>query len=429
MEIDLNGEQIATWLILLLILYALISEKIRFDAAAFSGLLLLGLLQIAPPSTLFSGFSSPALFTVAIVLVMSAGIVESGILNGFGKSIARRIKKPKNQILTLLLATTVVSGFVNNVGTVGIMLPTSQRMAQRAGYSKANVGMALVYITILSGSVTLIGTASNLIVSTFRMQSLGEPFKMFDFAAHGLVMVGIAFIILFFCQVCGFNFGQATANAENKHLPDTNVLLIEPAYKRNPRKTRIVLLTLIPVIILTSIGQIHPAVGFGFVVFVWLGTGVLSSTTAYENINIPIILFLGSMLSIANILTDIGALQTVADLILPPVLSFPPFLLILSVLFVTALVSNFVDNSVSAVLMSPLVIQLYQTGAVAVTADALLMAVAAGASLAIVIPTHQATLVVMNSTGFSRKSFIKTGLMIALAAGICAALVINIVWN
>lgn len=418
-----------TWLVLLFVLYALISEKIRFDGAAFGSLLVLGLIGIAPPSILFSGFSSPTLFTVAIVLVMGAGIVESGILTGFGQSIAKRIKQPKKQMAVLMLLTTVIGGFVNNVGTVGIMLPTSQRMAQRAGIHKANAGMWLVYITILSGSYTLIGTASNLIVSSFRFQVLGEPFKMFDFAAHGLTMVGVAFLIMFFCEACGLNFDKPTGALRNGPVLQKEAIQSEPAPERSRRKTTILLLSLLPVIILTSLGLIHPSVGFGIVVFLWLITGVLSTATAYKNISISIILFLGSMLSFANILNDIGALEVITDSLLPLVISLPPFLLILSVLFVTAAVSNFVDNSVSAVLMSPLVLQLYQTGAVAVSPDALLMAVAAGASLGIVIPTHQATLVVMNSTGFSKKSFMKTGVVMMLIAAILVALVIYAIWR
>ncbi len=134
------------------------------------------------------------------------------------------------------------------------------------------------------------------------------------------------------------------------------------------------------------------------------------------------------MLSIANILSSIGALEAITNPILPLVASLPPFLLILSVLIVTAAISNFVDNSVSAVLMSPLVLQLYMTGAVAISADALLMAVAAGASLGIVIPTHQATLVVMNSTGFSKMSFMRTGAVMLLLAALLASLVISVVW-
>ncbi|HPF18302.1 MAG TPA: hypothetical protein PLY08_01810, partial [Bacillota bacterium] len=63
-------DQAAAWAALLFVLYAMISEKIPYPAAAFGGLLVLGFFRIAPPATLFSGFSSPALFTVAIVLVM-----------------------------------------------------------------------------------------------------------------------------------------------------------------------------------------------------------------------------------------------------------------------------------------------------------------------------------------------------------------------
>ncbi len=429
MELFLNWEQITTWLVLLFVLYALISGKIRFGGAAFGGLLVLGLMGIASPSILFSGFSSPTLFTVSIVLVMSAGIVESGILTGFGQKIAKRIKQPKIQIAVLMLLTAVVGGVVNNVGTVGIMLPTSQRMAQRAGIPKENAGMWLAYITILSGSYTLIGTASNLIVSSFRFQVLGEPFKMFDFAAHGLTMLGVGFLTMIFCEACGLKFSHPTNTSIDSSIHQKEVVNQEPAPEGRQRKTAILLLTLIPVIILTSFGIVHPSVGFGIVVFFWLITGVLSTTTAYKNINISIILFLGSMLSIANILRDIGALEVITGSLLPLVISLPPYLLILFVLFVTAALSNFIDNSVSAVLMSPLVLQLYQSGSVAVNADALLMAVAAGASLGIVIPTHQATLVVMNSTGFSKKSFIKTGAFILLIAGILTSLVIYIVWS
>lgn len=425
----MNWEQMATWLVLLFVLYALISGNIRFDGAAFGGLLVLGLMGIAPPSLLFSGFSSPTLFTVSIVLVMSAGIVESGILTGLGQELAKRIKQPKKQMAVLMLLTAAIGGFVNNVGTVGIMLPTSQRMARRAGIPLANAGMWLAYITILSGSYTLIGTASNLIVSSFRYQVLGEPFKMFDFAAHGLAMVGVGFLTMLFCEACGLQFSQPTDAARDDSVSQREVAHPEPPPERNRRKATILLLTLVPAVILTSFGVIHPSVGFGIVVFAWLITGILSAATAYKNIQIPIILFLGSMLSIANLLRDRGALEIITDSLLPLVISLPPYLLIVSVLFVTAAVSNLVDNSVSAVLMSPLMLQLYQTGSVAVNVDALLMAVAAGASLGIVIPTHQATLVVMNSTGFSRRSFMRTGASMLLLAGTLASLVIYMVWR
>jgi di/tricarboxylate transporter len=78
--------------------------------------------------------------------------------------------------------------------------------------------------------------------------------------------------------------------------------------------------------------------------------------------------------------------------------------------------------------MAPVAVALWRAGAVPFNPDALLMAVAAGASLGIVIPTHQATIVVMNSMDFSRKSFIKTGAAIAAIAGSSSAFVIYTIW-
>ena len=79
--------------------------------------------------------------------------------------------------------------------------------------------------------------------------------------------------------------------------------------------------------------------------------------------------------------------------------------------------------------MAPVAVAFWATGAVPFGPDALLMAVAAGASLGLVIPTHQATIVVMSNMDFPRKSFITTGGFIAVIAGSFAAFVIYSIWR
>lgn len=414
---------------LFIVLFSIVSGKMRYDLTAFGGLLLLGLLGLRGPSDLFSGFSSPALFTVATVLVMSAGIVESGLFSGLGKKIAERVSKPSSQILAVFLSTGFISAFMNNVGAIGIMLPTAKRMARRAGVSQSTFGIPLAYSSILGGSLTLIGTASNLIVSTYRFRAFGESFKMFDFAFHGLAMIVSGLAVVFICRICGFGpLGQKEL-ARNSKEEQTEQEAIENVIERNRKKSLIVLFTLIPAVMLTSIGLLHPSVGFGMIVIFWLLTGVFSYKVAIFNVNIPIIIFLGSMFGISSVLEKTGALNAVVHLISPLFTSLSPFVLILVILFVTALFANILDNSVAAVLMSPVVIELARSGAVTLNPDALLMAVAAGASLAVVIPTHQAAIVVMNSMEFPRGSFIKTGAAIALVAGILAAFTIFVVWH
>lgn len=428
MNLSLDWAQTISWIVLIFVLYSMVSERIHYAVAAFGGLLLLGFFRISEIKELFSGFASPALFTVAIVLVMSAGIVESGVFSGFGRRIAQIIHAPVRQLFTISVATSLLSAFMNNVGAIGIMLPTGKRMAVRAGWDMADFGMPLAYSSILGGSVTLIGTASNLLVSTYRFQAFGEPFRMFDFAAHGMTIVASGFFVVFFCRLCGLNVRPRQLKESAKNLKAYDDSIVDAPSVRTPRNTAIVLFSLIPVIFLASAGNLHPSVGFGFVVILWLATKVLSGSNAMKHINIPVILFLGSMLSISAVLESTGALQSAATLILPVALLFSPFFLTMAVLFVTAFFANIIDNAVAAVIMAPLAVQLYQSGQVNVNMDALLMAVAAGASLGIVLPTHQAAIVAMESTGFSRKDYIRTGLLIVLFAGVAATSVIYMVW-
>ncbi|NCB09340.1 MAG: hypothetical protein EOM73_14390, partial [Bacteroidia bacterium] len=268
-----------TWLVLLVVLYSVVSAKLRYDLTAFAGLLFLGIVGLSSPGQLFSGFSSPALFTIATVLVMSAGIVESGLLAGFGKKIADKIHHYKNQIFALFVTTGLISAFMNNIGAIGIVLPTAKRMAQRAKVSESGFGLSITFASILGGSLTLIGTASNLIVSTFRMGALGEPFKMFDFFFHGLTMLLSGLVVLFFCRVCGLRPMEQVQTVQENHPEKKEIAPQEPIL-RDRKKSLIVLFTLVPAVVLTAIGLVHPAIAFGVVTLAMIGFGILPYQTA-----------------------------------------------------------------------------------------------------------------------------------------------------
>lgn len=421
-------EQSVTWLVLGVILFSLTTGKIRYDLSAFGGLLLLGILGVANPSSLFAGFSSPALFTIVSVLVMSAGIIESGLLAGLGKAIAAKVHTPGKQILALFLSTSMISAFMNNVGAVGIILPTAKRMAKRADVPQHEFGIPIAYGSILGGSATLIGTASNLIVSAYRQSAFGKPFQMFDFAPHGLAMVFTGILVVSICRSSTFRLAglknQENSDQSSQAHPGDN----EPTISRHKKKSLMVLLTLLPAIVLSGMGVIHPSIAFGAIGLIWIMTGVFSYQTAIRHINLPIILFLGSMFGIASILDATGALKAAVGLISPILTKIAPFPLILIFLFVTALFANILDNSVAAVLMAPVAAALWKTGAISFNPDALLMAVAAGASLGLVIPTHQATIVVMENMEFPQKTFIKIGAAICAFAGLVSAYAIYFVW-
>ena len=427
-------QQTLAWAVLLFVLAALVTKRVRYDIASFAGLLVLGLFGVVTPVQLFSGFGNPALFTVAAVLVMSEGIVASGLMAGMGLAIAHRLHKPETQILSLSVVAGLLSAFMNNVGAIGLVLPTAKRMAARAEASRSSYGMPLVYASIVGGSITLIGTASNILVSSHRMAALGAPFKMFDFAIHGMVMSLTCLLLWFAGRLFGYDpmkerdeYGRRSVSA-----PDPEGIgeqgLGEPYSTRSRKKTILTLLATVPVIILTSMGILHSSVGFGLSAVILIAVGILEIDKAYRSLTMPVLIFIGSMIGITAALQKTGALDTLVSRIAPALVGLPPLLVIWIILNLTTIWSNILGNTVAAVLMAPLVVSLAGTGIIGVTPDSLLMAVAAGSSLGLVLPTHQATMVTQSHMHFSSRSFMKYGAVIALFGGITASLAIYAVW-
>ncbi len=426
-------QHLVTLAVLLFVLYSVMTDKFRFDIAAFGGLLLLGLLKVSPPAELFSGYSDTSLFVVGSVMIISAGIVESGILNGSGRRIAERVQCPKRQIFFVSLVVGGVSAFMNNVGAIALLLPTAKRMARRAGVHRAAFGIPMVYATVFGGSITLIGCSPNIIISTFRAQATGAPFRMFDYAPHGLTMFLTGIIIWFVAQKLGYSpldrrcvkgCTVASGQKSDYYLTPEEV----PTPQRNARKSKIVLITFVTAVVLASFGLVPSSIGFGIVAVLFILLGVMSWEKAYESLRMPALIFLGSMISIATILEETGTLALLIDPIAGYVAQMPHWSAIMVFVLMSGLLANFLDNSVAAVLMSPVAILLTQSNLLSISLDALLMAVAAGASLGIVIPIDQSAILAMMETDFSTKEFARQGIVVAVFAGVFASLVITLVW-
>ena len=76
---------LSSTLIALLVLF--IWGKVRYDALAIGALFVLVVLEIIPANQAFVGFAHPAVITVALVLIISQGLSNSGIAGLVGKLI------------------------------------------------------------------------------------------------------------------------------------------------------------------------------------------------------------------------------------------------------------------------------------------------------------------------------------------------------
>ena len=172
--------------------------KFRYDFVAFTALLIGVVAQVVPTKDAFSGFGHPATIVVALVLVVSAGLVRSGAVYLITRTLVDSSRSLGGHIALMGGIGGVLSGFMNNVAALALLMPVDIQTARKA---KRSVGLSLMplsFATILGGMVTLIGTPPNIIIAAIREDSLGEPFSMFDFAPVGGVtaLVGLAFVAL-----------------------------------------------------------------------------------------------------------------------------------------------------------------------------------------------------------------------------------------
>jgi di/tricarboxylate transporter len=168
----------------------------RYDLVALAAVLVLVVGGIIPAEEAFAGFGHPAVVTVAAVLVISRGLINSGVVELLAKSLSRIGNSPTIQIATLTGLVAICSGFMNNVGALALLMPVAISLARQEGRPPSLLLMPLAFGSLLGGLTTLIGSPPNIIVSSFRTQATLPPFSMFDFfpVGIGLVLVGVIFM-------------------------------------------------------------------------------------------------------------------------------------------------------------------------------------------------------------------------------------------
>ncbi|MEH6646019.1 SLC13 family permease [Sulfitobacter sp.] len=172
--------------------------RFRYDIVAFSALMAGVVLGVVDSKDAFDGFGHPATLVVALVLVVSAGLVRSGAVLLITRTLVDASRSLGAHITLMGAVGGILSAFMNNVAALALLMPVDIQTARKAGRAPGLSLMPLSFATILGGMVTLIGTPPNIIIAAIREESLGAPFKMFDFAPVGGIaaIAGLTFVAL-----------------------------------------------------------------------------------------------------------------------------------------------------------------------------------------------------------------------------------------
>ena len=196
---ELTIDQIVLFLLIVGVFALLLWGRVRYDIVAFAALIITIITGVIPVEQAFAGFGHPATVIIALVLVVSRGLSNSGAVEFIARFVVSGSRTITMHIGLMSGVGAALSALMNNVAALALLMPVDGEAAKRADRSPALTLMPLSFATILGGMVTLIGTPPNIVVATFRNDALGEPFRMFDFAAVGgvVAVVGVVFVALF----------------------------------------------------------------------------------------------------------------------------------------------------------------------------------------------------------------------------------------
>ncbi len=174
-------------------------------------------------------------------------------------------------------------------------------------------------------------------------------------------------------------------------------------------------------------GWLSPPVALVACAVVMVLAGVLSHQEAYRAIDWPVIVLLAAMIPVGQALESTGAASLIASWMLELGSGSEPWLVIALVLAGTMLLSNVVNNAAAAILVAPIALSI--ASQLNVSSDALLMAVAIGASCAFLTPVgHQSNALVMEPGGYRFGDYWRLGLPLSVIVTLVATPLILMVW-
>jgi len=127
----------------------------RHDMVGAGALLACVVAGLIPPLEAFAGFSHPAVITVACILVLSRSLQISGVVDVITRAIIPAQAGVTLSMTALIGLGALLSGFMNNIGAMALLMPVAIQMAKRFNLTPGKILMPLAFGTILGGMTTI----------------------------------------------------------------------------------------------------------------------------------------------------------------------------------------------------------------------------------------------------------------------------------
>ena len=349
----------------------IISEKVNSAAAALAGAMALVVTGVMSAHKALSYIDFNTIGLLVGMMVLVAIIRQSGLFEYVAIKAAKMVHgDPWKIMIAFILLTAVLSGILDNVTTVLLVGPMTIAIAKMLEINPVPFLMTQILASNVGGTATLIGDPPNIMIGSAANLSFVDFLKNTG--------VAVVLVIVFMIVMMRFVYKK---EIEVEGLDTSKIMNLDPDKSITDKP---LLIKGIVVIVLVILGFIlHDQIGMETSVIaltaaaVMLLIGGVNVDNAIQDVEWTTIAFFMALFVVVGGLTETGIIKQVAAVIIERTAGHPVMMMLI-LLWASALLSSFLNNIPFIATLIPLVLALKADG---MDAEPLWWAISLGACL------------------------------------------------
>ncbi len=162
-------------------------DRIAADIVALGVLVAIIVTGLVDSAAAFAGFGSSTVVMMLGLLIMTAALSHTGIVDMAGRAILNHVgSNPMVQLATIMIAVSFLSAFISNTAATAFFIPVVLGFAQTAKLSPSKYLLPVAFASILTSSVSLISTSTNIVISELLTKAGQPAMGMFELSPVGI---------------------------------------------------------------------------------------------------------------------------------------------------------------------------------------------------------------------------------------------------
>ena len=356
----MDVSQIVSIAVFVVVMFAIMTEKLHRSLAAIVGAMLVLALHVLPFDAAMEHIDFNTLGVLLGMMLFVSVVKLSGMFEFLAIKAARLAKgEPWKVMLLFVLLTAVLSAFLDNVTTVLLIGPMTLTVCKLLDVNPIPFFMTEILASNIGGTATLIGDPPNIMIGS------AAGFTFFDFIlydAPAVVVILAAVLVVFY-----FLYGRKMQVNEEHRARIME--LDEHAMIKNKRllKQSYVMIGLVVVGFMAhgALGLESSVIALGAAGIIMLISGE-SIEEALANVEWTTLAFFAGLFVIVGAMAETGVIEMLAHALIDAT-GGNVFVTMLVLLIGSAVISSFLDNIPFVATMIPILLAMESSGMDAVS--------------------------------------------------------------